>query len=257
MRLKITASFRRSAAALGGFWLAFCGTPPAPIAAAQKAPPATNSAAALVAEVRHSFTLHGKTIPPEIFRDFGDGDLANSGTIWVTVDAAAAIDSNLYFDPIRADGRWRFQKKQRLTTDIPEETAYRFYGSTANGLLVVLASYNGGGSGTFYTLHIVDVAAGAGFDIDGRGYQRINLDKYPQRHPRRPLGGRAESFRECRACHHDTRWTGGRQRAPSVHRHRGEAVDDRAAAPHAPPLPEKSATARVHCNEWCCRSGLN
>ena len=175
MRLKITASFRRSATALGGFWLAFCGTPPAPIAAAQKAPPATNSAAALVAEVRHSFTLHGKTIPPEIFRDFGDGDLANSGTIWVTVDAAAAIDSNLYFDPIRADGRWRFQKKQRLTTDIPEETAYGFYGSTANGLLVVLASYNGGGSGTFYTLHIVDVAAGAGFDIDGRGYQRINL----------------------------------------------------------------------------------
>ncbi len=57
----------------------------------------------------------------------------------------------------------------------PEETAYGFYGSTANGLLVVLASYNGGGSGTFYTLHILDVAVGAGFDLEGKRYQRINL----------------------------------------------------------------------------------
>jgi len=175
MRLKITASLLRSAVTLGVFWLTFSGTPHPPVAVAQQAPAAATSAAALVAEVRRSFTLHGKTIPPEIFRDFGDGDLADSGAIWVTVDAAAAIDSNLYFDPIRADGRWRFQKKQRLTTDIPEETAYGFYGSTANGLLVVLASYNGGGSGTFYTLHILDVAAGAGFDLEAERYQRINL----------------------------------------------------------------------------------
>jgi ribosomal protein L28 len=62
-----------------------------------------------------------------------------------------------------------------LTTDVPEETACEFYGATANGLLVVLASYNGGGSGTFYSLHIVDVAAAAGIDIEGKRYQRINL----------------------------------------------------------------------------------
>src|SRR5262249_52724377 len=47
-------------------------------------------AAALVAEVRQKFTLEGKTIPPEIFRDFGDGDMADSGDIWVTVDLKAA-----------------------------------------------------------------------------------------------------------------------------------------------------------------------
>jgi hypothetical protein len=56
-------------------------------AVAQEAP----SAAVLIAEVRHSFTLNGKAIPPEIFRDFGDGDLADSGNIWVTVDLKAAI----------------------------------------------------------------------------------------------------------------------------------------------------------------------
>jgi hypothetical protein len=36
--------------------------------------------AALIAEVRRAFTLNGKQIPPEIFRDFGDGDLADFST---------------------------------------------------------------------------------------------------------------------------------------------------------------------------------
>lgn len=167
----------RSAGTLAVLCLVLCGSAPLPAIAAPKAKQtdAASSAAALVAEVRRSFTLHGKTIPPEIFRDFGDGDLADSGSIWVTVDVAAAIGSNLYYDPISEDGQWESQKKQRLTTDIPEVTGYSFFGSTANGLLVVLASYNGGGSGTFYTLHILDVAAGSGFDIEGKIYQRINL----------------------------------------------------------------------------------
>src|SRR5262245_31197694 len=67
-------------------------------------------AAALVAEVRQKFTLEGKTIPPKIFRDFGDGDMADSGDIWVTVDLKAAIGSNLYFDEIKQDGSWIRQK---------------------------------------------------------------------------------------------------------------------------------------------------
>jgi hypothetical protein len=66
---------------------------------------------AFIDEVRHSFTLNGKPIPPEIFRDFGDGDLADSGSIWVTVDVKAAIGSNLYFDDIKQNGSWINQKK--------------------------------------------------------------------------------------------------------------------------------------------------
>jgi hypothetical protein len=135
----------------------------------------TKSAAALVSEVRRAFTLDGKTIPPEIFRDFGDGDLADSGAIWVTVNLAAAIGSNLYYDPIREYGAWKIQKKQRSETDTSEETAYSFKGATANGLVVVVASYNGGGSGTFHTLHILDVTPATGIDLDGKRYQRINL----------------------------------------------------------------------------------
>ena len=134
----------------------------------------TKGTAALVAEVRRTFTLKGQVIPPEIFRDFGDGNLADSDTIWVTVDLAAAVGSNFYYDPIRQYGDWKIQKKQK-ESDTPEETAYTFKGSTANGLLVVVASYNGGGSGTFHTLHILDVAAASAFDNDGKRYRRVNL----------------------------------------------------------------------------------
>jgi hypothetical protein len=136
---------------------------------------AGSGAAAQVSEVRRTFTLNGQAIPPGIFRDFGDGNLADSGAIWVTVDLAAAVGSNLYFDPIREHGAWKTQKKQRLESDTPEETAYSFKGTTANGLLVVVASFNGGGSGTFHTLHILDVAPAMGIDTDGKRYQRINL----------------------------------------------------------------------------------
>jgi hypothetical protein len=149
------------------------GTPPAASAADQSVSPA--SAAALVAEVRHSFTIHGQPIPPEIFRDFGDGDLADSGAIWVTVDASAAVGSNLYFDAIKKDGSFVTQTKLGPNNAVLETTAYSFWGATQNGLIAVIASYNGGGSGTFYTLHIVDVAAVRGYDIEGKVYQRIDL----------------------------------------------------------------------------------
>jgi len=149
------------------------GTPPAASAADQSASP--SSAAALVAEVRHSLTIQGQPIPPEIFRDFGDGDLADSGAIWVTIDAAAAIGSNLYFDAIKKDGSTITQTKLGPNNAVLETTGYSFWGTTQNGLVVVIASYNGGGSGTFYTLHIVDVAAARGYDIEGKVYQRTNL----------------------------------------------------------------------------------
>ncbi len=153
--------------------MAGSGAPPAASAADQSASPA--SAAALVAEVRRSFTIHGQPIPPEIFRDFGDGDLADSGAIWVTIDAAAAIGSNLYYDPIKQDRTDVSQSKPTPNGGYTEQTAYTFYGTTQNGLIVVIASYSGGGSGIFYTLHIVDVAAARGYDIEGKVYQRINL----------------------------------------------------------------------------------
>ena len=146
-----------------------------PIAKAVAQDASQASAAALVAEVRRSFTIDGKPIPPEIFRDFGDGDMADSGAIWVTIDAAAAIGSNLYYDEIKQDGSTVSQTKRGPNNIYLEKTDYSFCGTTDNGLIVILASYNGGGSGIFETLHIVDVAAARSIDINGEVYQRINL----------------------------------------------------------------------------------
>jgi hypothetical protein len=144
------------------------------------------SIASLIAEARKSFTLHGKPPPPEIFRDFGDGDLADSGAIWVTVDLLAAIGSNLYDDDISAANGWISQKK--AAKPVEETTAYKYVGATENGLLIVLAAYSGGGSGDFVTLHVLDVSAGRGFDPEGKPYTRINLTNLRSA----PLGDRWE-----------------------------------------------------------------
>ena len=156
------------AATFVALWLWLVGSTLVASAADQ----AAASTAALLAEVRHAFTLHGKPIPPEIFRDFGDGDLADSvGSIWMTVDLDAAVGSNLYYDDITVDHRSAMQKK----TGSNEETGYVYIGATDNGLLVAVASFSGGGSGSFITLHIMDLAAAKAFDNDGKVYTRIAL----------------------------------------------------------------------------------
>jgi len=127
-------------------------------------------------ELRRAFTIAGKPVPPEIFRDLGDGDLGDSGPILVTVDAQAAIGSELYGDAVKRNGDWVVQTRPAAgTLNGAEETAYEFRGRTRNGLLVALASYSGGGSGVFYTLHILDAAIERAFDADGKVYQRVNL----------------------------------------------------------------------------------
>src|ERR1700736_6254430 len=90
--------FPLSAVGWAAFWITLC---PLSVEAATSARPT----------VLEPKTVGGKRIPPEIFRDFGDGDLADSGSIWVTVDVHAAVGSNLYADPIKDDGRWVTQTK--------------------------------------------------------------------------------------------------------------------------------------------------
>ena len=137
--------------------------------------PSTTTAASLD-EMRSAFTVEGKPIPPEIFADLGDSDLSDSNPILVTIDVRAATGSNRYADPITKYGRWIKQTKANdKTLNGYEETAYEFIGRTRDNLLVVVASYNGGGTGTFHTLHILDAALVPAFDENGEIYQRLNL----------------------------------------------------------------------------------
>jgi hypothetical protein len=127
-------------------------------------------------EARKSFTIGGKPVPPEIFADFGDAMMSDSRPIVVTIDANAAIDSNRYADPIKMNGRWVEQMKAGSgSLNGPETMSYEYRGATANGLLVFLAAWSGGGSGTFYYLHILDAASNRAFDEDGSAYSRLDL----------------------------------------------------------------------------------
>lgn len=127
-------------------------------------------------ELRKSFTVQGKPVPPEVFGDFGDAMMSDNRPIVVTVDALAAIGSNRYYDAITKNGDWIEQKKPGNSgAQGAEAMAYRFVGATGNGLLVVLASWMGGGTGVFYTLHVVDAAWKPAFDEDGTKYRRLDL----------------------------------------------------------------------------------
>ena len=133
-------------------------------------------AAGPLEELRRSFALDGKPVPPDVFRDFGDADLGDSLPSVVTIDVKAAIDSNRYGDPIARRGDWLTQTRSAPgAINGAEETSYHYVGATKSGLLVVVATYSGGGSGVFTTLHVLDASLAAGFDGDGERYGRVNL----------------------------------------------------------------------------------
>jgi hypothetical protein len=49
-------------------------------------PAGAKAASALLEELRSSFTLDGRPMPPEMFADFGDVDMADTASIWVAID---------------------------------------------------------------------------------------------------------------------------------------------------------------------------
>lgn len=124
-------------------------------------------------ELRQSFTLQNKPVPPEVFADFGDADIADFESIRVTIDLLAAMGSNLYYEDIAVSPQgWVSQKRAAPSV---EETSYKFNGVTRSGLLVVTAAFSGGGSGDFFTLHILDAAPARAFGDEGKLYDRLNL----------------------------------------------------------------------------------
>jgi hypothetical protein len=129
-------------------------------------------------ELRQTFTLRGKPVPPAVFADFGDADMSGANSIRVTIDLLAAMDSNLYSAGVNASPNgWVSQKKAigAGADKAAETTAYKFNGVTRNGLLLVTAAVSGGGSGDYLTLHILDAAAARAFDSEGKTYDRLNL----------------------------------------------------------------------------------
>ena len=115
-------------------------------------------------------------MPPGVFRDFGDADLGDSLPSIVAIDVKSAIDSNRYGDPIVRNGGWVTQSHPAPgSLNGAEEMGYRYVGATKSGLLIVIATYSGGGSEVFTTLHVLDASLASGFDGDGKRYRRVDL----------------------------------------------------------------------------------
>jgi len=100
-------------------------------------------AASRLDELRRSFALDGKPVPPEVFRDFGDADLGDSLPSVVTIDVEAAISSN-YGYPITRRGDWVTQSGPAVgSLTGAEETGHRFIGATRSGEAAVRSARRG------------------------------------------------------------------------------------------------------------------
>src|SRR5579875_710132 len=76
---------------------------------AVRAESGTAAGDALLNEIRHSFTLHGRPVPPLLFRNLGDGDLADARAVFDSADLVAAVASDLYATETRQLAGWTVQ----------------------------------------------------------------------------------------------------------------------------------------------------
>src|SRR5271168_2548408 len=86
-------------------------------------------------ELRRTFTIDGKPIPPRIFADFGDATLSDSRPVVVAIDALAGMDSNRYFGEVTKKGAWFEQNTKLFDAGNSGETiSYEYIGATRNNL---------------------------------------------------------------------------------------------------------------------------
>lgn len=159
MRLRLVAALLVVAAAV-------CISTSACDASPQPGPPMDPQ----LVELGRTFTLSGKPVPPLIFVDLGDGDLADSEHAIDSIDLIAAAGSNLYSAPITNNAGWMNQHRADGS-----EAGYHFVGLTTNGLVAVVSRFSGGGTGVFYVLHILELHSSTGFDAEGQKRERVDL----------------------------------------------------------------------------------
>ena len=149
-------------AIITGFLLFFCRP-------AFSGPPLSIQSA--LAEANAKFTYKGKPIHPKLVQEFATwlSDFCRPKTI--SVDIAAAFDTNEYSDydvKIKRNGYVYFQE---------EKTSgyfyYKWLGRLKNGLHVLLTGDSGGGSGVFMDIYFVKFSIDKGFSPQGQPYPRL------------------------------------------------------------------------------------
>jgi len=119
-------------------------------------------------KLNSDFTYHGKPVHPRAIKDLTSW-VADSLPGPIAVDVAGTFDSNRYFGDykVQEDGRVFVDLKQDYLDDIGW-FAYRRIGRLANGLHVVRTYDNGGGTGVFQSLLLIECLIEFEYRDDGR-----------------------------------------------------------------------------------------
>ena len=124
-----------------------------------------------VKEIQEHFTIKGEPIHPFVFRDF-EGYMSDRRPVITAIDVLAGVNSNYYFSDDVKKSPYGYMARD---SDGQSHYHYSFLGRLENGLLVVRADSNGGGSGVFGTLYFLDVFVDTASDDEGKPYTRVNL----------------------------------------------------------------------------------
>ncbi len=111
-------------------------------------------------EANAKFTYQGKPIHPFLLKEFSNWESDCRPPMTVTVDVAAAFESNKYYqDDVKKTEDWWFAQKS--ADDIHYESfEYKWLGKMANGIHVLEVGDSGGGSGTFMDLMFIKFSEG-------------------------------------------------------------------------------------------------
>jgi hypothetical protein len=121
--------------------------------------------------LRYSF-VGSNPVHPRILEEFY-GWLADSGAPIIAMDIEAAIRSNKYCSPIEFINLERGEQWVRSSNE--EERSffqYRHLGSSPTGINAVLIAYNGGGSGTFYSILFLVFQSDSYLQYEAQGKKR-------------------------------------------------------------------------------------
>jgi hypothetical protein len=127
----------------------------------------------MIKSTEETFRFNGKPIHPGLIRQF-EGWLSDPGTpIVVTVDVAAAADTNQY-----SDADVSVDKNGIVSiTENYRSYGYQYVGRLANGLEVVHTWSSGRqGSAVMQNLFLLRFTEGTGWTADGKPYPRLLLN---------------------------------------------------------------------------------
>jgi len=121
-------------------------------------------------EANTHFTYKSKPIHPGLVEEFNTWLSDNCNPITISVDVAAADDTNEYSDSDIESTPNGYVSNQK---ESGEYFRYKWLGRLNNGLHVLEVAEGGGGSGEFKSLFFIKFDEGVGITPEGKQYDRL------------------------------------------------------------------------------------